>query len=290
MSESPDVEPSPPVPVTYDALPEQKVSPFKPHRISNYHLGKHGINLPPNATLDRRLEGDSSMGTTVLVEWKDFMKSDILPAIPIEQSPATLKAEMVSAAKAVLSTRFYGNSEPKKLRRVKEDDIADTVVGVINTVLSGLELPEGRPRYKAALSRYKANPSDKTRSKVDAAIYEEDHMPKKDWLAEELNTEPIPEKGPEWSYNPNTGLVYYKERLIVPDNIDSWEYASELQQEATLGDLRATYSDYDERYREITGQDPPAPPRVTPVPTPIEQIAQQNPTPQNREPSTSSSS
>ncbi|OJT02866.1 hypothetical protein TRAPUB_6591 [Trametes pubescens] len=121
------------------------------------------------------------MRTTVLVKWKDF-QSDILPAIPVKQPPlATLPNKVVSDAKGTLSKLFYGDqSNPKKLLNVKEDDIADTVVDVINAAMSALELPKEHLRYKAALSRYKANPSDEMRSKVDAAIYEEDDAPTND--------------------------------------------------------------------------------------------------------------
>ncbi len=68
------------------------------------------------------------MGTTVLVEWKDFLR-DILPAIPVKQPPATLPDKVVSDAKGTLSKLFYGDqSNPKKLLNVKEDAITDTVV------------------------------------------------------------------------------------------------------------------------------------------------------------------
>ena len=71
------------------------------------------------------------MGTTVLVEFKDFMKSDVLPAIPDTQSRATLPDQAVSDARDTLSALFYDNSDPnrpKKLLNVKEDAIAVTVV------------------------------------------------------------------------------------------------------------------------------------------------------------------
>lgn len=53
-------------------------------------------------------------------------------------------------------------------------------MNVINAALSALELPPDCSRYKAALSRYNANLSDETGSKVDAALYEEDVAPSDD--------------------------------------------------------------------------------------------------------------
>lgn len=46
--------------------------------------------------------------------------------------------------------------------------------------MSALELPTESSRYKAALSRYNAHPSDEPGSKVDAALYEEDATPSDD--------------------------------------------------------------------------------------------------------------
>lgn len=69
------------------------------------------------------------MGTTVLVELKEFMKSDILPAIPDKQLRATLPDQAVSDARDTLSALFYDSkSNPPKLLNVKEDAIAETVV------------------------------------------------------------------------------------------------------------------------------------------------------------------
>lgn len=68
------------------------------------------------------------MGSTVLVEFKEFIESNVLPAIPVKQPRATLPDQTVSDARGTLSTLFYGNSNPKKLLDVKEDEIAVTVV------------------------------------------------------------------------------------------------------------------------------------------------------------------
>lgn len=68
------------------------------------------------------------MGTTVLVELGEFMKRDVLPAIPVKQPRATLPDRAVSDARDTLYTLFYGNSDPKKLINVKDETIAVTVV------------------------------------------------------------------------------------------------------------------------------------------------------------------
>lgn len=71
------------------------------------------------------------MGSTVLVEFKEFIESHVLPAIPVKQSRATLPDHTVSDARGTLSTLFYGNSNPKKPLNVKEDEIAATVVRLL---------------------------------------------------------------------------------------------------------------------------------------------------------------
>ncbi|KAL1938034.1 hypothetical protein VTO73DRAFT_12045 [Trametes versicolor] len=119
------------------------------------------------------------MGTTVLVELQDFIR-DVLPAIPVKQPQATLPEKTVNDAQDTLSKLFYDKSN--KLVNVKEDNIADVVVKVINDAMAALELPKEVPRrYRAKLSRYKVNPSDTMKGKVDAAIYERDDAPVEDW-------------------------------------------------------------------------------------------------------------
>ncbi|KAI0368190.1 hypothetical protein BV20DRAFT_476051 [Pilatotrama ljubarskyi] len=112
------------------------------------------------------------MGTTVLVDFETF-KRDVLPPLPPDTTSEPLDKEKIQRAQTLVMKGFQAvGDENKKSVSPKEDQIAETVVKAINS----LELPE----YKASLSRYKADPSDDTKSKVDAGLYPKDCAPPDD--------------------------------------------------------------------------------------------------------------
>ncbi|KAI0631828.1 hypothetical protein C8Q77DRAFT_1272713 [Trametes polyzona] len=101
------------------------------------------------------------MGTTVLCEPESF-KTDVLPPVPVDNPSPSLPDSELERVKLALHELFYNEDNTHK--KPKEDIIAEVLVKLINSV--------GLPgNYAAALSRYKANSSDSTKSKVDAAIY-----------------------------------------------------------------------------------------------------------------------
>ncbi|KAH9849441.1 hypothetical protein C2E23DRAFT_737236 [Lenzites betulinus] len=160
-----------PVPVAYKPLRELKTSPIKPHTLNNNDPRRQGeINLKPRATLDRPLQGQSSMGTTVLVDFNTFIE-DLLPPVPTRQ--LALPPKRLQDAQRTLNTLFISDFDQKNKHRPlvpNEDPIAEAVVRVINAV----GLPNG---YEAKLSRYKADSSDRSRAKVDAALYPKGYGP-----------------------------------------------------------------------------------------------------------------
>ncbi|KAI0368180.1 hypothetical protein BV20DRAFT_475388 [Pilatotrama ljubarskyi] len=112
------------------------------------------------------------MGTTVLVDFETFIR-DVLPPLPPDANSEPLDEERIQRAQTFVMKGFQAvGNENKKSVSPKEDQIAETVVKAITS----LELPE----YKAALSRYKADPSDDTKSKVDAGLYPKDCAPPDD--------------------------------------------------------------------------------------------------------------
>ncbi|KAI0368154.1 hypothetical protein BV20DRAFT_1084536, partial [Pilatotrama ljubarskyi] len=126
-----------------------------------------------SCSLDRRLFGDSSMGTTVLVDFETF-KRDVLPPLPPDATSEPLDEERIQRAQTlVMKGLQVVGDENKKSVSPKEDQIAETMMRM--TSRSSI-LPE----YKAALSRYKADPSDDTQAKVDGGLYLNDCAPPDD--------------------------------------------------------------------------------------------------------------
>ncbi|OJT11252.1 hypothetical protein TRAPUB_12234, partial [Trametes pubescens] len=168
----------PPVPIVYKAPTGLQSSPYKPHLINNYDPRKGRQSFTPKANLDRRLQGQSSMGTTVLVDFKTFV-DDLLPPLsaeklklpPVKKPALQLPSEPLQRAQTTLFKLFTSKfGKDKKPIKPTEDEIGDAVVKIIND----LELPKG---YQAALSRTKPDKSDESKSKVDAALYPAGKVP-----------------------------------------------------------------------------------------------------------------
>ncbi|KAI0641638.1 hypothetical protein C8Q79DRAFT_1014076 [Trametes meyenii] len=154
--------------VLFRAPDHLKASPLKANAINNYDPRKHGLEISNSAKLDRKLQGDSSMGTSILVDFEEF-KRDVLPGLP---ASATKFGKRVSfQQKKKLFKTFAEAFEKEKPTDVSETTLTEIIVGLINSV----NLPNG---YKATTSCYKADHTDPTRSKVDAALYADDHAPK----------------------------------------------------------------------------------------------------------------
>ncbi|KAI0368165.1 hypothetical protein BV20DRAFT_1054162 [Pilatotrama ljubarskyi] len=163
----------PPGPVEYENRAGQKSTPLKANRFSSFDPGKAGQPLVPAAALDRRLIGDSSMGTTILVDFETF-KREVLPPLPSGTQSEPLDQGKIERAQTHVMKGFpMVLDKNNKIVPPKEDQIADAVVDAINS----LDLPK---KYKAALSRYRADPSDDTKSKVDAGLYPEGCVPPAD--------------------------------------------------------------------------------------------------------------
>ncbi|EIW53056.1 uncharacterized protein TRAVEDRAFT_53473 [Trametes versicolor FP-101664 SS1] len=163
-----------PGPVVYNAPAGLQASPYKAHTISNHDPRKHGQDLQPNTTLDRRLQGKSSMGTTILVEFQTFVE-ELLP--PLRARKSKLPKQTVQTAKKDLLDLFYKFTPDKKPINPNEDAIACAVVKIIND----MKLPKG---YQAALSQFMPDLTDETGSKVDAALYPKGKVPsngRPDW-------------------------------------------------------------------------------------------------------------
>ncbi|KAI0357251.1 hypothetical protein OH77DRAFT_1451546 [Trametes cingulata] len=174
MSHHPDTRFLSLPPVAYRAPDGQKSSPYKGNRINNFDPGKAGKPLPPAASLDRLLLGESSMGATLLIDLEIF-KRDILPPLPA--GARELPKDKVASVRTKLFKKFRGTVEPHGPVKLAEDPIVEVVVEAINE----LNLPDG---YQAKLSRYKADLSDNTGSKVDAGVYPPGAIPhdeRPDW-------------------------------------------------------------------------------------------------------------
>ncbi|KAI0368182.1 hypothetical protein BV20DRAFT_948573 [Pilatotrama ljubarskyi] len=154
-------------PAVYQAPDGQKCSPFKGKRINNFDPGKAGKPLQPAAPLDRLLLGESSMGSTLLVDFDAFTR-DILPPLPPHATK--LSKNTLASVRRTLYKKFRGKIENNRPVKLREDPIAEAVVDAINSI----DLPGG---YVARLSRCKADLSDDTGSKVDGALYPPERDP-----------------------------------------------------------------------------------------------------------------
>ncbi|KAI0364858.1 hypothetical protein BV20DRAFT_955364 [Pilatotrama ljubarskyi] len=154
-------------PAVYQAPDGQKCSPFKGKRINNFDPGKAGKPLQPAAPLDRLLLGESSMGSTLLVDLDAFTR-EILPPLPPHATK--LSKNTLASVRRTLYKKFRGKIENNRPVKLREDPIAEAVVDAINSI----DLPGG---YVARLSRCKADLSDDTGSKVDGALYPPERDP-----------------------------------------------------------------------------------------------------------------
>ncbi|KAI0641635.1 hypothetical protein C8Q79DRAFT_1014073 [Trametes meyenii] len=153
--------------VLFQAPDHLKTSPLKANAINNHDSRKHGIDISDRAKLDRRLQVDSSMGTSVLIDFEEF-ESDILPGLP---AGARKFGKLSHRQRKKLFKTFSEAFEKYTPTNVSEDRLTETVVDLINSV----NLPNG---YRATTSCYKADLTDSTRSKVDAALYADGYAPR----------------------------------------------------------------------------------------------------------------
>ncbi|KAI0354479.1 hypothetical protein OH77DRAFT_1548724 [Trametes cingulata] len=164
-------------PVAYHAPAGYKSSPYKANHFNNFDPGKAGKPLAPAADLDRRLVGDSSMGSTVLVDFRTFL-TEVLPPLPRGTPNTPLDKGKISQVQIKLFNKFNNVFDEKgKPIPPKEDHIAEALVEAINS----LSLPGG---YKAALSRHKPDKKDNSKAKVDAGLYPDGRAPaeeRPDW-------------------------------------------------------------------------------------------------------------
>ncbi|KAI0643999.1 hypothetical protein C8Q79DRAFT_1011817 [Trametes meyenii] len=144
-----------PDPVPYSPSVTAQTSPHKFQKDSNRDPSKHGYRLTPKARLDRALHAASSMGHTVLIDLKDFVR-DV--QITTDPAPRSFSEREVDAMRFALQSIFKGSVSPS------EDQIAESFVNALNkrSTCRG---------YVAKLSRYRYQKNDPSRAKVDAALY-----------------------------------------------------------------------------------------------------------------------
>ncbi|KAI0354093.1 hypothetical protein OH77DRAFT_539561 [Trametes cingulata] len=131
-------------PIVYQAPAGHKSSPYKANHLDNFDPGKAGLPLAPDAVLDRRLVGDSSMGTTVLVDFDTFVR-EVLPSFPSGSKYSPLPEDKVSLVRNTLWKKFRIDIDPKKKSsKPKEDEVAEVLVRL--TSWSSLGNSTGHPR------------------------------------------------------------------------------------------------------------------------------------------------
>ncbi|KAI0641602.1 hypothetical protein C8Q79DRAFT_929659 [Trametes meyenii] len=167
MSSFPDTNVVPLQPIRHTPTATIESSPHKHEKANNHDPSKHGLPLPDATKYDRKIQGASSMGHTVIVDFSEF---------EMEVMVGSGRRLVVSDAN-IKQVKFAFRQLYAKNERPLEDHIAETMVNVINKQ----RLCEG---YTAALSRYSYNPTDTSKGKVDAALYCDDHTPedgRPDW-------------------------------------------------------------------------------------------------------------
>ncbi|KAI0645123.1 hypothetical protein C8Q79DRAFT_1119866 [Trametes meyenii] len=170
MSSFPDTNVVPLQPISHTPTATIESSPHKHEKANNHDPSKHGLPLPDATKYDRKIQGASSMGHTVIVDFSEFEMEVMVGSgrrphrIPVPDA----NDKMVRFA----FKQLYAKNE-----RPLEDHIAETMVNVINKQ----GLCKG---YTAALSRYSYNITDTSKGKVDAALYRGGRAPddgRPDW-------------------------------------------------------------------------------------------------------------
>ncbi|KAI0667500.1 hypothetical protein C8Q78DRAFT_994168 [Trametes maxima] len=121
--------------VTADGIPFRapdypKSSPLKANAINNHDPRKHGIDVSDSAKLDRIDQGDSSMGTSVLIDFEEF-ESDILPGLP---AGAHKFRKLGHRQRKKLFKTFSEAFEKYTPTNVSEDRLTETVDPVCSVV------------------------------------------------------------------------------------------------------------------------------------------------------------
>ncbi|KAI0641592.1 hypothetical protein C8Q79DRAFT_929651 [Trametes meyenii] len=167
MSSFPDTNVVPLQPIRHTPTATIESSPHKHEKANNHDPSKHGLPLPDATKYDRKIQGASSMGHTVIVDFSEF---------EMEVMVGSGRRLVVSDGN-IKQVKFAFRQLYAKNERPLEDHIAETMVNVVNKQC----LCEG---YTAALSRYSYNLTDTSKGKVDAALYCDGHTPedgRPDW-------------------------------------------------------------------------------------------------------------
>ncbi|KAI0628831.1 hypothetical protein C8Q77DRAFT_1238364 [Trametes polyzona] len=157
-------------PVTFTAPVSHQSSPHKFSKADNFDPRKHGDSLPGPANLDRKLRQFASMGYTVLVRPEEF-ENHVLP----DETRSLLRDPDPSVVKQIRRECLFRRREKPK---PTENDVGEFFVGLIDR-------HSLCPKHKATLSRFKPAKNDRTKAKVDAALYVKEEAPKDsrpDWV------------------------------------------------------------------------------------------------------------
>ncbi|KAI0628843.1 hypothetical protein C8Q77DRAFT_1238469, partial [Trametes polyzona] len=157
-------------PVTFTAPVSHQSSPHKFGKADNFDPRKHGDSLPGPANLDRKLRQFASMGYTVLVCPEEF-ENHVLP----DETRSLLREPDPSIVKQIRRECLFRRREKPK---PTENDVGEFFVGLIDR-------HSLCPKHKATLSRFKPAKNDRTKAKVDAALYVMEEAPKDsrpDWI------------------------------------------------------------------------------------------------------------